>query len=364
MNKILIRKAVRRSLARVRYVTPVAPGKAGGLVAEVYAQAERDFGVLAPPVVMHSPSPPSLAASWMMVRETLVAGDPAGRTAREVVAAAVSASNSCPYCVTIHASAVHELLGGALPDEIAAGRIEAIADPAIRQIAQAARDSGHRDSGHRDSGQRPAAPRRALPADLAAVAVTFHYLNRMVTVFLDDSPLPPKVPPRLKSKLMRMTATVMLSSAGTRLADGTALALLPPAPLPPELSWASAAPRPGTALARAAAAIDAAAAPVVSQPVRDLLHQELAAWDGRPPGPSRLWAQPALAALPAADLAAGRLALFTAFAPYQVIESDIAEFRTAQPQDEALIQLTSWASMAAARRIASWLPDPAATPAT
>lgn len=76
MNKTLIRKAVRRSLARVRYVTPVPPGAAQGLVAEVYAQAERDFGVLAPPVVLHSPAPSSLAASWLLVRETLVGGDP------------------------------------------------------------------------------------------------------------------------------------------------------------------------------------------------------------------------------------------------------------------------------------------------
>jgi AhpD family alkylhydroperoxidase len=352
MNKILIRKAVRRSAARVQYVTPVPPEAAHGLVAEVYAQAERDFGVLAPPVVMHSPSPPSLAASWALVRETLVGGDPEGRPAREVVAGAVSAANSCPYCVTIHTSAVHRLLGGSVPEEIAAGRIDAIADPAVRRLAQLARDTGKKRS--QVGGQLG-----ALPADLAGVAVTFHYLNRMVTVFLEDSPLPPQVPRPVKARLMRMTATVMLASAGGRLADGSALGLLPSAPLPEEFYWASAEPRVADTLARAAAAIDAAAAPVVPQAVRELLREELAGWDGRPPGLSRSWADAAIDRLGSADRPAGRLALFTAFAPYQLTPSDISEFRRAQPADEALIQLTSWAAMSAARRIASWLATPA-----
>jgi hypothetical protein len=349
MNKILIRKAVRRSAARVQYVTPVPPYAAHGLVAEVYAQAERDFGVLAPPVVLHAASPLSLAASWALVRETLLGGDPGGRTAREVVAAAVSAANSCPYCVTIHASAVHRLLGGGVPGEIAAGRVDAIADPEIRNLAQRAYGTGH-----------PAAtPRGGLPPGLAGVAITFHYLNRMVTVFLEDSPLPPQVPGPVKTRLMRMTATVMLAAAGGRLPDGTALGLLPEASLPGEFGWAAAEPRIAATLARAAAAIDAAAQPVVPPAVRELVQQELEAWDGSPPGPGRSWTDPAIAALPEGDRAAGRLALLTALAPYQVIPSDVAGFRDTQPADDALIQLTSWAAMGAARRIGSWLVAPA-----
>ena len=351
MNKTLIRKAVRRSLARVRYVTPVPPGAAQGLVAEVYAQAERDFGVLAPPVVLHSPAPSSLAASWLLVRETLVGGDPAGRAAREVVAAAVSAANSCPYCVTIHTSAVHQLLGGSVPAQIAAGRIEAIADPGVRQMAQWAQGSGQRPA---DAARGPAFPAGQFP-ELAGVAVAFHYLNRMVTVFLDESPLPAAVPAALSRRLMRMTAAVMLSPAGGRPAGGVALDLLPEAQLPAEFSWAAGEPRVGSALARADAAIEAASVPAVPEPVRELVLDELKRWDGQLRGPSRSWADAVVGGLPAPDRAAGRLALLTAFAPYQVIQSDTSEFRRGQPADGALIQLTSWASMAAARRIGSWL---------
>ena len=44
----------------VRYLHPVPAAAATGLVAEVYAQAEREFGLL-PPLPLHSPLPRLLA---------------------------------------------------------------------------------------------------------------------------------------------------------------------------------------------------------------------------------------------------------------------------------------------------------------
>jgi len=63
-----------------------------------------------------------------------------------------------------------------------------------------------------------------------------------------------------------------------------------------------------------------------------------------------------------ADLArrhrpAGRLALLTAMASYRVTASLVDEFRQLQPADAALIELTAWASMAAARREGTLLLD-------
>src|ERR1700735_4058374 len=130
----LIRGAGRKAIAQVRYVSPVPPGQAQGLVATVYAQVERDFGMLAPPVALHSPAPWPLAASWMMLRETLLTGL-ADRAAREAVAAAVSLGNSCPYCVQVHTSVLHGLIQGRDATAIEAGQLTAVGDPHIQQLA-------------------------------------------------------------------------------------------------------------------------------------------------------------------------------------------------------------------------------------
>jgi hypothetical protein len=93
----------------------------------------------------------------------------------------------------------------------------------------------------------------------------------------------------------------------------------------------------------------------VPEPVRDLVLARLASWDGRPVGRSPGWADSAVSGLAAAQRPAGRLALLTALASFQVVPSDVDAFLAEQPGDQALVELTAWASLAAARRVGSWL---------
>lgn len=348
MNNAILAAATRKALAQVRYVSPVPPARADGLVADVYAQVKRDFGMVAPPIALHSPAPTALAAAWMLLRETLLVPGRVTRAEKEVVAAAVSAANACPYCVTVHTAAVRGLTGGSEPARITLGQI---ANPGLNEIARWAGSVGR-------SG--PGLPTGLVTAgaftELAGVAVTFHYLNRMVDVFLPDSPLPMRLPAPAGGILIRALSSVMLSPNPV---PGAALDLLPKAPLPAELGWTSGEPRIAAALGRAAAAFDEAGAEVVPGRVRELLHDTLARWNGNAPGPSQAWADAAVAGLAVPDRAAGRLAILTAMAPYQVRPEDIGAFLAsvseARRADYALVRLTSWASMAAARVVGSWL---------
>jgi AhpD family alkylhydroperoxidase len=342
MSSPLLASGVRRSLAQIRYVAPVLPGRADGLVADVYAQAERDFGFVAPPLVLHSPAPTALAASWLLLRETLLASGFAPRAQKEVVAAAVSLANECPYCVAVHSAAVRDLVDGRVAAEVAADRLADVADPGLRATGLWARGTGR-------PGNAQPAPADSLP-ELAGVAVAFHYLNRMVTIFLPESPLPPLTPKAMGGWVMGMLASAMTAP---RPAPGASLELLPQAPLPAEFAWAAGVPTVASALARAAAALDAAAAKAVPAPVCELVLARLADWQGNGPGPSRSWADDAASALAPADRPLGRLALLAAFAPYQVTKADVTG---AGPVNDAdLVTLAAWASMAAARRIGSWL---------
>jgi AhpD family alkylhydroperoxidase len=341
----LLASGVRRTLGQIRYVSPVLPGHAEGLVGRVYAQAERDFGLVAPPLVLHSPAPAVLAATWLMLRETLLSNGAATRAQKEVVAAAVSVANECPYCVAVHSAAFRGLVGGSAAAEIAAGRFENVADPELRDTALWAREAGR-------PGQAQPAPMGGF-AELAGVAVTFHYLNRMVTIFLPESPLPPLTPKPMAGWVMGMLASAMIAPSPV---PGASLELLPDAPLPAEFSWAAGEPRVAAALARASAAIDAAGGQAIPEPVRELVLDRLRDWDGQPHGASRSWADDGAGGLAPADRPLGRLALLAAFAPYQVTKGDVEALEPSG--DAALIALTSWASMAAARRVGAGLSVP------
>ncbi|WP_049565844.1 carboxymuconolactone decarboxylase family protein [Nonomuraea sp. SBT364] len=338
MGALLSRVTAPGTLAQVRHVTPVRPGAARGLVAGVYAQVERDFGMLAPPVIMHSPAPETMAACWLLLRESLLASGTVSRVLKEVVATEVSAANTCPYCVDVHRATLRGI-----------SRRE---DPGIRRVASWARASALRQTAERH--EPPLLVGHSQ--ELLAVAVTFHYLNRMVNVFLGDSPLPPELPRGARGAALRLFGLVMRPAARRSRRKGDSLTLLPAAPVPADLAWTRGARHVEGAFARAVAAVEAGGARRLPEPVRDLITTRVAAWEGHPPGLGRGWADEAVTGLPEAQRPAARLALLTALASYQVDAGVVAGFRRGDPDPEALIEVTAWAALAAARRVAAWQP--------
>ncbi|GAA0948337.1 carboxymuconolactone decarboxylase family protein [Nonomuraea longicatena] len=333
MTGLFARFTRRRGLSQIRHVAPVHPRNARGLVAAVYAQVEHDFGMLAPPVALHAPAPPTLAAAWAMVRETLVASGPLPRAAKEAVATAVSQQNACPYCAEVHGMMSYGLLSE--PDAVAVngGRTGEIADAEIRGAVAWATG---------DLADVPVPDEQA--AELWGTAVTFHYLNRMVNVFLPDGLFPAgaNVPMRLAGRLARPLVL-------RRSEPGAAAGLPAARRVPEDLGWAAGNPAVREAFAAAYEVIEEAGARVVPQDVRELVSEEVARRAGRPPGLSRSWVHEAVASLRPAERAAGRLALLTAVAAYQVDPSVVDDYRRTGADDRHLVELTAWASCTAAR---------------
>jgi AhpD family alkylhydroperoxidase len=327
----LVRFAVRRSLNDTRHVRVVKRRHAKGVVADVYRQVERDFSMLAPPVALHSASPDVLAASWMILRETLLAQGFADRAGKEAVATGVSLANECPYCADVHGMTL-----AAMPSS---GDVEALTEWA-RASAVAGPVAAPFSASH--------------SAELIGVAVAFHYYNRVVNVFLSESPFPSHVPESAKPKARKVLGGVLRPEPGGAVA-GESLDFLPAVPLPADLDWARSNGVVAEAFARAYAAVEVAGARSVPSSVRALVQSRLSTWDGRPPGLSRSWVDDAVATLPEADRAAGKLALVIAQASFQLDDALVEEFLLGGAGDDTLVELAAWASMAAARRISTWL---------
>ncbi|MEO3772730.1 carboxymuconolactone decarboxylase family protein [Micromonospora sp. B9E7] len=329
--------------SHVRYVRPVPIAAATGLVDTVYRRIEAEFGMLAPPLTLHAPAPPVLAASWSILREVMVAPGLVSRPEKEAVAAAVSLANNCPYCAEVHGTTLRGLVRGKDPEAIAAGRIADVADDRLRALAGWAAASAE--------AAGPAPFPRAQAPELVGTVLTFHYINRMVNVFLQESPLPP-VRGFAREVVRRGAARVMrrLASSTPRSAHDTD-DLLPAAELPDDLRWAAGRPTIANALARAARAIDEGGERRLTTAARELVRAALRE-PGRDPGTAP-WLRERLATLPERDRPTARLALLTAVSSYRVTDTVIADVRGTGADDAALIEITSWASMIAARHIAA-----------
>ncbi|MFE4515794.1 carboxymuconolactone decarboxylase family protein [Kitasatospora sp. NPDC056783] len=326
------------SLLQVRHVPTVSFREASGDTARVYRELERDFGVLAPPVALHAPVPELLAASWVTLRETMLAEGRAPRTAKEAVAAAVSAGNRCPFCTTMHSTMLDSLSLRPVPRR-RAGR----AGPAAEGLTAEELTAWVTTAG------TPPFPPELLP-ELAGTALCLQYLNRVVNIFLGSRPLPPGAPGRAIGPVLRVLIGLMRGSVRAASAPGTSLSLLPAAPLPPDLDWAAADPRIADALARGTAAVERVGTELVPDPVREAVAAETARWDGTDPGLGRAWLDAPLSELPPDVRPVGELALLTALASYRIDDRVVAAARRAGAGDREILAACSWAALRAARR--------------
>jgi AhpD family alkylhydroperoxidase len=349
------RRVVAMGIEGVKYVHPVRPEDASGLVAAVYEQLGRDFQLLAP-ITLTSALPPLLAAVWTVLRETLVAGA-VPRLEKELVAAAVSKANACPYCVAAHALM---LRGGAKDDvalAVARGDTEAIEDPRLRALATWALNS--RSPDHPALASLPF-DQEAAP-EILGTAVAFHMINRVVDVFLGDSPfaMPPGFQWTAELLMKPVASTFARRLVGLTPPPGESLRLLQDAPLPNDLQWAKPNPIVAGAFARAAHVVDQLGATLVPGEVRALVLERVAAWRGEFAGPSRRWVEEAIRPVTEPERPAARLALLTALASSQIDSGVVASFQERSSNDEALLGTVAWAAFTAARRVGTWLGGPA-----
>ncbi|HWR01492.1 MAG TPA: carboxymuconolactone decarboxylase family protein [Chlorobaculum sp.] len=330
----------------IRHLPPPDIAGATGLSAAVYRQLEQEFQTV-PPITMHHLNPQLMAGVWSACRESLIAGP--DRALKEAVAVAVSKSNRCPYCVQAHTSMLRGTGDGQALDA-AEGRGAGTA-PFKEAVAWAA--STGRASEHLSV---PPFSRRQAPA-VMATALLFHYINRMVNIFLDDTMMPivGKVPLLRDQALKVFGSVVSTRIVSVDVVPGVFLTASPLAVLPPAFGWASIDPNVAGGLLRFASAIDAACSNSVDFGVQELLLRTLAEWDGEPRDPGKGWLDGAVSALPQQNRPQARIALLAAMASWAVDDAEITAFKRTGLGDRELLDTAAWGSYLAAERIAGFL---------
>jgi hypothetical protein len=193
---------------------------------------------------------------------------------------------------------------------------------------------------------------------IVGTAIAFHFVNRMVNVFLEPSPNPVATNSNLMKAIFVRTFGAL---AGRRLIrveaePGESLALLPDAELPAAFAWARDSRAVSGALARFASTIEAAGRRAVPASVRAIVEDAISRWNGGDPGLAQEWIDEAVGTLPTAvEQALARLCLLTALASYRVDQTVVNAYRSCEPNEAHLIAVTAWASLAAVKRLSGWI---------
>jgi len=304
-------------------------------------QIKQDFGFLAEPFMLHAASSSILAASWILVRETVLVGT-VERRIKEVVATAVSESNQCPYCVDAHTIMFNAL--GDVPstslhnhpnEEIRLAYEWGLATRTLKSVPI----------------QRPSFTQDTIP-EILGTALAFHYINRMVSVFLDETPLP--LHNRWFKRIQQQMAAFGLKGVIRRnKIVGESLPLLPDDTLKPSLDWLDDSTNVGKAIGKWAYTIHCSGELALTEIARNAIIDYLQSWYGIDPPLGTDWLNAITADLQGEDHAGATLGLVTALCPYRMTRNQIDNYRRFQPSDSTLVAAAAWASMQAAIRIAS-----------
>jgi hypothetical protein len=255
--------------------------------------------------------------------------------------AVLSQVNDCPYCgdmliSLVHASGKHE----AASCIFAENEVQ-ITNAKLRKRLTWVKSVA--TPGARMEMPLPFTPEEVPEAIAALMAMSD--INRFSHVVMDGSPVSaPLGLQRVKAAALRLFGGQLRATHVKPLTPGRALPLLPPAPLPTDMQWATPNPRIADALARWAAVVEREASCVVSPQVRELVVQNLQHWDGELMPLSRSWVDSEVTMLTGPDRPIARLALVLAKAPYQVDETLVEDVLSENWCEERFICILAWRS--------------------
>lgn len=319
--------------SQYRFFTPPSLKTATGRAGTVAAQLTAEFPAASPTFSALSAVPELMAATWALLRESLLVGD-ASRVAKEVVATAVSRANRCRFCVDAHTVLLHALGEHELAEQVARG--DRPADPALAALVRWAKAT---------RTPRPGGP--PAPGEHAAeylgTALTFHFINRVVSALLSENLLPGGVQ---RSPVVRnVGGRVYARTIRRTLEPGRSLALLDDLPAGPAPAWAG-----GSPIGVAYAAHNAAAwlgGAILGESARQLVADTVSKLDGAHPARPHEWATELATALPAQQRVGARLALLAAVAPSAISQGDVGLWRLSRPADADLVRVVAYGAIVA-----------------
>lgn len=319
------------------------------MIKEVYSQLKEEMGDVVEPISMHALFPELLVGIWSVLREVVLVEDQVLRRDKEAVGAAVSASNECPYCVDAHTIMIIGLKDQTTAKAIVKQDLSLITNSDLRDIVGWAFDSRNFKA---HNIKNPVFDRKKAP-EIIGTAVFFHYLNRMVTIFLGPTILPMNIS-FLKGAMKQMAAmmfskvlqTEKKAKENQKKTKGVNDEIL---------YWTRSNERIQLVYGYLKTVVDDIGQKYVPIEVRSFLQTHIDKWNGHDLHSTKGLDQLVSDVSPKNQPLAKMLYL-TAFSPHRIQSYHFDEFNLYyKGRDEAVLASLSWASFYAAARIGAKL---------
>lgn len=302
-------------------------------------QVVLDFGMVPPPISIHKVDRELFAASWACLRETLVVGR-VPRYFKEAVASGVSEANQCPYCVGAHSMMFDVYRPAEKKRPIVDDTFKSWDSEKFKMWAC----SCYLSESHKTSPPFP----KTFQSEIVGTAVYFHYLTRIVTIYLGDSFVPKPLKWMVPLMMPFMRLFMGLNDKRSKKLGTSKLRNVPMAGGP---DWAD-QDNVRIAFSQFQAVTDNKITQVLSESMMDFIDTFLSKWQGFDTGLSTSWVQPhmeELSKLDEMEKQQARYMLLVIGSPYMIIDEEKKSLKKIMGNSDLLI-MTAWVSLGAALR--------------
>ncbi len=329
------------------HISSIKPGKATGLVRDVYQQLKDEMGDVVEPISMHALVPELLQHIYSILREVVIIEDTVPRKYKEAVGAAVSSSNDCPYCVDAHTIMIIGLSDKKMAKAVVKKDLSLLED---RETIKLIRWSFNTKAFDSLIVKDPPFSAKQAP-EIIGTAVFFHYLNRMVTCFLGPTILPMNVS-FLKEPMKKMAAMMFSKVLNTEREAGKVLNPQLLGDGDRNLQWTKTNKRVSHVFISYQRLIDGLAKDYLPQDVIEFIEDQIDVWDGREVKLNTRILDREVESVSPRYRPIARILYLVAFTPYRVRDYHFAEFRSLfMDSDMAILVAFSWASFKTATKI-------------
>jgi len=188
----------------------------------------------------------------------------------------------------------------------------------------------------------------------------FNVTNRLVNLFLGESPVPIPKDQKLLRSIMSFVATrLMMRPFVTRkLESGKSLSLISLPANENSYSWTQEVPAISTAFGAVLDHLNKIENESIPTAVVERADRVLESWNGQQWPPRGQWLDKQLEGVDTSNQPLYKLALLVMFASYSVTDEDIFAFRKLYPEDQSLVDLCYWAANKVSIRVLDWVAQP------
>lgn len=302
-------------------------------------QAVLDFGLVPPPISIHKADSDLFAASWACLRETLVVGQ-VPRYFKEAVATGAANANKCPYCVGAH-SMMYDIYKPKAKSVARGDEASGVLDTTVL--------SNWAQSCYAAESNRLVEPfPKSARAEIIGTAVFFHYLTRMVSVYLGDSFVPEKL---AWSVPIMMPVMRLVMGLNDRRRKKLGASRLPDIPSDNGPAWAD-QDNVSVAFAQFGQVTEKKITRILDQPMIDFINNYLLTWKKPADSPGAGWVNTHLEDWSEQNPLQKQQAKFMLLvigSPYMIIDSD-KNALIEKMGDANFLIMTAWVALKAALR--------------